>query len=320
VLSPLHLRTLIAVVRTGSFADAARRLGYTGSAVSQQIAALERAVKMPLFERDARSIRATPAAEILAARALQALASFDALQHDINEIAEGALGRIRLGSFPTASRAILPTALAAFSRDYPKVEIQLDEGEPEELIGLLEEGDVDVTLVYHYDLVPRRWPAELIRSPLLSESLILLLPSGHRLAGRSGLQLGDLADDTWISTREGTSGAVCLRRLCANAGFQPQIDFQSNNYAVIHAFVRSALGVALVPALGYEPGEGVAAVQLPDVTARRHVEALSRRGDSNKTVETIRDALRKGATAASEASVRLDPDLPHSVLAHEAAG
>src|SRR3981189_3516002 len=100
MLNPVHLRTLTMVIRTGSFADAARRLGYTGSAVSQQIAALERAVKMPLFERDAHSVRPTPAGEFLAERAREALAALGSLEDDIRGMSQGSIGRLPLGAFP----------------------------------------------------------------------------------------------------------------------------------------------------------------------------------------------------------------------------
>ena len=294
-LNPVHLRTLIAVIRTGSFADAARRLGYTGSAVSQQIAALERAVKMPLFERDARSIRATATAELLASRAHLALAGLDSLGADVQEMAQGTLGRVRIGSFPTASRSLLPMALATFKNDFPNVEILLDEAETKELVGLLQDGEIDLTLVYHYDLVPRQWPRELRRYTLLTEDLTLLLPREHRFVDLDGLQLADLEDEIWISTREGTAGTQCLRHACATAGFEPIIDFRTNDYDAIRAFVRAGLGIALVPALGHVESDGVVSVRIDDLKAQRHVVALHRPGNSNAAVAAVLAAVEAAA-------------------------
>ena len=108
MLEPLHLRTLSTVLQTGSFAAAARRLGYTPSAVSQQIAALERAIRLPLFEREARSIRPTPAAAFLSTRGQEVLATLGALQDDLRGLADGSIGTVRLGSFPTAGEHLLP--------------------------------------------------------------------------------------------------------------------------------------------------------------------------------------------------------------------
>ncbi|UYM07271.1 LysR family transcriptional regulator [Solicola gregarius] len=303
MLNPVHLRTLTAVVRTGSFADAARRLGYTASAVSQQIAALERAVQVPLFERDAHSITATPAAEFLAERAHDALLALDGLDDDVRGLAAGELGRLRLGSFPTASERLLPGGLSAYRDDHPDVRVELDEGEPAELVALLRDGELDVAVVYRYDLVPQRWPAGLVRTPLVDERLLLLLPDGHPLVRPARVTLADLADETWVRTREGSSGATCLDRMCAVADFVPRVSVRSNDYDVIREFVRSGLGIALVPALAHEPAEGIATRTLDDVDVRRHVLALHRATGVGPTAPVLIAAL---AAAAVDVAARID--------------
>ncbi|UPK74954.1 LysR family transcriptional regulator [Nocardioidaceae bacterium SCSIO 66511] len=296
MLNPVHLRTLTAVIRTGSFADAARQLGYTASAVSQQIAALERAVQLPLFERDAHSITATPAAEFLAERARDSLSALDGLDDDVRGLVAGELGRLRLGSFPTASERLLPGGLAAYRQAHPDVRVELDEGEPAELVALLRDGELDVAVVYRYDLVPQRWPAGLTRTPLVEERLVLLLPDGHRLAGEQTVTLADLEDETWVRTREGSSGATCLDRICAEADFVPQVSVRSNDYDVIREFVRSGLGIALVPALAHVPAEGIVARSLDDVDVRRHVLALHRPIGAGPSAPAAVDALTSAAT------------------------
>jgi DNA-binding transcriptional LysR family regulator len=294
MLNPVHLHTLRMVIRTGSFADAARRLGYTGSAVSQQIAALEKAVKMPLFERDAHSVRPTPAGEFIAERARDALAALGSLEDDIRGMAAGSIGRLRLGSFPTASDKLLPLTLAAYARDHPEVEILLDEGEPDELIPLLQVAELDMALVYRYNLVPHPWPRTLNATRLLDEELLLLLPNGHRLAA-GAIQLGDLEAETWISTREGTSGASSLRRLCAGAGFVPHVGYRSNDYDVITNFVRSRLGIALIPALGHVPNDDVIATHIERVQVSRRVTVLHGSTKANPTVIGVVQALQASA-------------------------
>lgn len=295
MLNPVHLRTLTTVIRTGSFADAARQLGYTGSAVSQQIAALERTVRMPLFERDAHSIRPTPAGEFIAERARDALAALSALEDDIRGMSEGSTGRLRLGSFPTASENLLPLMLAKYAREHPQVEILLDEGEPDELVPLLQVAELDLALVYRYSLVPQPWPKTLKAINLLDEELLLLLAKDHHLAGASGILLSDLRAETWISTREGTSGASCLRRICAGAGFAPQIGYRSNDYDVITSFVRSGLGIALVPVLGYVPTDDVIAVRIEDVQVRRQVAVVHGSTKANPVVVGVVSALQAAA-------------------------
>ncbi|WP_188189871.1 LysR family transcriptional regulator [Nonomuraea sp. SYSU D8015] len=301
MLNPLHLRTLTAVLNAGSFAAAARRLGYTASAVSQQIAALERAVRMPLFERGAQTITPTPAARYLVSRAYDVLAALDALEEDVRGMSEGTIGRLRLGSFPTASQRLLPIALASYAGTHPSVETVLDEGEPDELIPLLRAGELDLALVYRYDPVPRAWPRDLQEIGLLEEELLLLLPGGHSLAAAETVALDDLKQETWVSTREGTAGASCLRRLCAPAGYEPRVDYRSNDYGVIRGLVRSGLGVALVPALAHVPSQGVVTARLSGVEARRRIAAVHR---------GTNPAVTGAVWSLCQAAARLAAELP----------
>lgn len=308
MLNPLHLRTLVEVVRTGSFAAAARRLGYTPSAVSQQISALERAVALPLFEREAHSVRATPAAGLLAERSLELLASFGSLDDEIEAISAGRLGRLRLGSFPTASARVLPRGLAAFVADHPGVDVQLDEGEPDELLPLLQSGDMDLALVYRYDLVPRRWPRRLVETPLLHEDLLVHLPSGHALAGRPALELTDLDGETWIASRETTAGATCLVRACSAAGFAPKVAFRSNDYDVVQGLVAAGLGIALIPALAHAvPVAGVTVLPLAAPRLQRHVSALHRAAGAGAPVQGALRAFQQAAGLLERHVVNVTP-------------
>ncbi|MGW1719808.1 LysR family transcriptional regulator [Streptomyces sp. NPDC002156] len=298
MLNPIHLHTLQAVLRTGSFADAARQLGYTGSAVSQQMSALERQVRAPLFERGAHGVRPTPTAEFIARRSLEALGSLRALEDDVALLLDGVVGRLRLGSFPTASEHLLPRALSAFTADHPQVDVQLDEGEPAELLPMMESHELDVVLVYHYGLVPRRWPKGLCAERLLTEDLLLLTPADHPLIGDSdgdGPSIELLAKETWITTRPGTSAASMLRRLCAAAGFEPLVAYRSNNYAVLRGLVAAGLGVAVVPALGYAPVPGVTCTPLAHPDAYRQVVALRSPGATDGVWHTMLTALRTSA-------------------------
>lgn len=173
MLNPLHLRTLAAVLRTGSFAAAASSWAYAPSAVSQQVSALERETQLVLFERAARSARPTQAAELLAQRSGELLALLDALQDDVGRLAGGRLGHLRVGSFPTASLHLVPLVLARLALRAPDVRIVLDEGEPDELLPLVADLRIDLALVYEYDLVPRNWPPGLVRTTLQVEELAL---------------------------------------------------------------------------------------------------------------------------------------------------
>jgi DNA-binding transcriptional LysR family regulator len=300
MLNPLHLRTLTTVLQTGSFAVAARQLGYTPSAVSQQIAALERATRLPLFEREARSIRPAPAAAILASRGQEVLAVLGALQDDLRGLADGSRGTVRLGSFPTASEQLLPAALAGLAVSQPSVEVLLDEGEPVELTPRLQDGDLDLALVYRYTRVPGRRPRGLTVTPLLREDLVLMLPADHPLGTVGEIPLEQLAEAVWVTSRQGSEGATCLQRMCADAGFQPRITYRSNDYDVIRGFVRSGLGIALVPVLGLVRDPGVITVHPAGMRAHRYVGVLTREDVRNPAVHGVIAALVDSARAQHE--------------------
>ncbi|MFI5688486.1 LysR family transcriptional regulator [Streptomyces sp. NPDC051636] len=296
MLRPLHLLTLKAAVRSGSFAVAARDLRYTASAVSQQIAALEKETGLVLFEREAHSIRATAAAHRLVELGTPVLAALDDLDYQVQQLATGATGRLRLGSFPTASVRLVPAALAALVATHPKAQIQLTEGEPGELVTALGQGELDLALVYEYALSPRHWPDELTRHTLLREDLLLLSPSGNRL----NVGLPGLSRARWITSREGTGGAQALIRLCAAAGFDADIAFRSNDYDVVRELVSARLGVAVVPALGHAATAGIDATRLTERFAHRTVLALHRTENSNPLLGTTLSALRNAVPEAED--------------------
>jgi len=309
VLNPVHLHTLRVVLRTGSFAEAARRLGYTGSAVSQQIVALERQLKTTLFERDAHSIRPTPSAEYIATRSGEALGVLQALEDDIGLLLGGVVGRLRLGSFPSASELLLPSAVSAFKTEHPHVRVELDEGEPQDLVPLLQSRELDVALVYRYNLVPRPWPETMSTIRLLREDLLIVMPETHPGAAGPEVDVRDLADDTWLATNEGTSAAAMLRQLCRSLGFEPEVSYRSNNYAVIQGLVSAGLGVAIVPALGYRPAAGLAAARIADGDLHREVFVAAPLTAPAMLVDALVAALRDSAAG-----------LAHQALGITAAG
>jgi DNA-binding transcriptional LysR family regulator len=289
LLKPLHLLTLKAVVRSGSFAIAARDLGYTASAISQQISALEKESGLTLFEREAHGIRATAAAHRLVDLGARVLAALDELDYEVRELASGATGRLRLGTFPTAGVRLVPSALSALGETHPRAQIQLEEGEPDELVAALSTGDLDVAVVYEYGLSPRLWPDGLTCHHLLREDLVLLRARDSGLSA----QLSNLAPARWITSREGTAGALSLARLCAAAGFDATVAFRSNNYDVVRELVCAGLGVAVVPALGHAPSEGIEATRLTQRAAHRDVMVMHRRETSNPLLVTMLNSLRR---------------------------
>lgn len=299
VLNPIHLRTLQECVRTGSFAEAGRDLGYTASAVSQQMVLLEKAIGAPLFERSARSARSTALAVQLAERSRDALGALEALEREVRAMVTGEEGKLRLASFATANSRVLPEVLAAVISQRPNAEVQLDEGEPDEVIDGVLDGVLDAAVVFEYDLDPRQWPVELCVDELLAEPLRLVLPQKHRLADCPRVELHRLAEDNWICTRQDTAGARSLVRLAAAAGFVPRITFRSNDYSVIRDLVGRDLGVALLPGLAI-PDDRVRVVRIAGWQPYRRVKVLYRKQNTNPLLPIALTHLARSCEAVAE--------------------
>lgn len=299
MLNPIHLRTLQECVRTGSFAEAGRALGYTASAVSQQMVLLERAVGAPLFERSARSARSTGLAVKLAERSRDALGALDTLQREVHSMVVGDEGSLRLASFASANARILPDALAAVVAQRPNAEVQLDEGEPDEVVRDVLDGVVDAAVVFEYDLDPRQWPLELCAEELLAEPLRLALPDSHHLNAANEVELRELAEDPWICTRADTAGAKSLVRLAAATGFVPRIIFRSNDYAVIRDLVARGLGVAVLPGLAIGD-DHVRIARIAGWQPNRRVKILYRKQNTNPLLPIALECLTKSCAALTD--------------------
>jgi DNA-binding transcriptional LysR family regulator len=295
-----HLRALCEVVREGSFAAAGRRLGYTASAVSQQIAGLERAAGVVLFEREAHGIRATTAARYVAAHGEELLMRLDDFDSVLTGLADGAHGRLRLGSFPTANRRIIPQVLASVMTTHPGADVELDEGNTGHLVAGVVEGHVDIAVVHVYALVPERWPPGLTYIELMTEDLLLVMPAAHPRARAEDLRLEDLRGDRWISSQNDTASSRCLRRICAAHGFVQTVAFRTDDYAVVQGLVRAGAGVAIVPEMGYTPDAGVFSAPLRQWTPGRQILALHRAANSNPLLPNGIDALRRACSGRGE--------------------
>ncbi len=297
MLDPVHLVTLQAVLRTGSFAAAAAELQYTPSAVSQQMSSLERSCGIALFERLPRQAAPTAAARALGARSADILAGLRSAELEIATLARGEAGEVRIGCFPTAGARVLPRALAALATSHPDIDIHLDEGEPGDLEPAVLARDLDLALVYRYDLVPVEHAPGLLVTTLFAESLSILLPAAedaHPPGAR--LRVNTLRERTWVAPLEGSAGAVNLDRLCALAGFSPRIAYRSNDYSVVRGLVGAGLGVAIVPGLALpEPDGNDPALQVHPVVGRqvgRRVLAVHRASDRNPLLAPVLAALQ----------------------------
>ncbi|MFM9369965.1 LysR family transcriptional regulator [Streptomyces sp. Da 82-17] len=312
MLTPTQLQAIRDVVATGSLRDAARRLGYSPSAVSQQIAAVERALGVPLFERSPRSVRPTAAGAQLARRAARLLADLEAAEDEMRSFAAAERGRLHLGSFWSAGFRLMPAVLTDFLRDRPHVDVRYEEGDPPVTLPAVAEGRLDLAVIFEYGTVPRNDPPDLERTLILEEPLYVLVPRRHRLARRRRIQVGDLAEERWICYREDTDAARCLFHICAEGGFRPEVIFRTNDYNLPFELVRNGLGVAIVPELALSKSDDVHLIRLAGPTHVRRVFAVRRSGDPNPFLDQAVTVLRTAA-AGIEQQVAAAGELPSAV-------
>jgi molybdate transport repressor ModE-like protein len=280
-----HLRVLRAVARAGSYSAAARELGLTQPAISQQMKALEKSVGTPLVARVGRETRLTEAGEVLTRHANGVLAGLAAAEEELAAIAGLSAGRVRLVSFPTACSALVPAAVARLRAAEPGVRVSLVEAEPPEAVAMLRAGECEVALAFRYpDGAPADAAAggcadwtDLDVRPLLEDRLVGVLPAGHRLAGRGEEQpvgLDELAGEQWIAGCPQCRGQ--LVEMCAAAGFAPDIDFATDDYPAVVSLVATGLGVAVLPEMAMESVRRSGVEVVPVVpSVRREVAALT---------------------------------------------
>jgi DNA-binding transcriptional LysR family regulator len=250
VLDVRRLRVLREVARRGSLAGAADVLSYTPSAVSQQIAALEREAGTRLLERRARGVVLTEAGQTLVEHADVILGRLEAAEAALAELADLRRGHLRMASFATAGARVLPRAIDAFRAQHPGVELTVGQASPMESVERLRAGRLDLALTVDLDERPAEG-VEVIH--LFEDPVQLALHSGHRLASKEDLRLEDLAHETWIDVPRATSGGQVLARACTRAGFAPRVSFESDDYTVIQELVGAGAGVALLPDLALIP-------------------------------------------------------------------
>jgi len=251
MLDVRRLRVLREVATHGSFSAAAEALSYTQSAVSQQIAALEREAGARLVERYARGVKLTDAVRVLVGHTDVILARLADAEEELRAINGLRGGRLRLAAFPSACATLMPLAVARFRERHPDVELSICPAEPEEGRALLRAGEVDIALsIGPTFALPGPDDADVEALLLLDDPLYILLSRDHPLAGRRNLKLTDLAAEAWIiGTAATCPDTAIFLRACQTAGFEPYIARNLDDYNAIQGFVAAGMGVSFIPDL-----------------------------------------------------------------------
>ncbi|MCC3766445.1 LysR family transcriptional regulator, partial [Streptomyces sp. UNOC14_S4] len=288
-----RLRALHAVAVHGSISGAATALGFTPSAVSQQITKLERETRTALLDRHARHVTLTPAAEALAETARQVVALLEQAETGLEAQRRTPCGTLRLAAFPTACRSLVPGMLADLTRRYEELDCRLVEADPSHALGLVTEGEVDMAIVHDWHNVTLVVPSALATYEVGEDVGDVLLHEDHPMADRRGLTLDDLLDQRWISHSPGAMCHSWLERTFTDRGLRPDIAYYADEFQSQIALVAAGLGAAVVPRLGRGPlPPDVRAIPLDPGPHRKIYAVWRRQTGSRPSIRAALGALR----------------------------
>jgi molybdate transport repressor ModE-like protein len=295
--SPLdvgRLRLLREVGLRGSIAGAARAVGLTPSAVSQQLAVLERETGTALVDRSPRGVALTGAGHALAARAEQVLDVLAAARADLDRLAGSVAGPVRIASVASAAATVVSAAVAALRASGPGIDVSVVAAEPERGIGLLLTGDVDIAVVDEYDYVPLALPDAAVVRELGVEPLVVVRPSGT--APRRA-RLVHLADADWVMPPEDAACGRAVRAACRTVGYEPRVRWETDDMLLLVRAVAQGHGVAVLPRRSVPDGVTDVDVQIlrePALT-RRLVAVARASAAARPVIGEVLDALSKAS-------------------------
>lgn len=296
MLDVRRLRLLRELARRETIAAVADAMSYTPSAVSQQLAVLEREAGVSLLERSGRRVVLTPAGEALVGHADAIVERLEQADAELAGVREGLGGPLRIGMFPSAGRTIVPAALARLERQHPRLQPMVTVVDAGRVADGLRSGELDVALVHDYDFVPAPPDDTVDTVPLLVEPMYLAYSGSADVAGESLAELlAPWRAASWITARPGTTGHAMVVRACESAGFTPRIRHHVNEFSAVLSFVEAGQGVSLVPELAVAGAPS--AVRLTRLPLHRRSRVACRRGaGGHPAVAAFVDALRAVVT------------------------
>ncbi|GAA3495837.1 hypothetical protein GCM10019016_029380 [Streptomyces prasinosporus] len=289
-----RLRVLRAVAEHGSFNRAATALRLTASAVSQHVAALERSLGARVVTRSTRGVTLTRAGRIMVGAAESVAAELAHAQRQITRLGTGRT-LLTVATFTSGGRSLLPGALSRLTAVHPGIVLHIREGEPEDVLPLVRRGAVDLALAYHFDgPVPAGPGPGLEWTPLLEDPLYVVLPQGHRLAGRGALDLTELATEPWVLGCLKTE--AYLRRYAERAGFDPEVRGTTTDYFFARSLVAAGTGISLIPSIALTPEiAGLRTLPIKPPGPVRHIGVAAAGRDDQPHVSALIHALREQA-------------------------
>jgi molybdate transport repressor ModE-like protein len=298
MLDPRRLRALREVQARGSIAAAAQALGYTASAVSQSIAAMERYLDLQLLERTSRGVSLTPAGMRLVEHADVILAHLDAAEREAQALrSQDAAISLTLAAFASGAE-LVARAASELAQSRPNTELRVVEADPGYSLPELRSGNVDVALTYVNDGLPATAPAWMEELLLVTEPVLAIVPERHPLADRDAIRLVELAAERFIAEPAADHRPFTLVA-CHGAGFDPEVAGYSSDFALTTALVAQGGAVALIPRMALRHAAGVVAIPLAQPQLTRRVFAATRVGNARvPSVAALLGALRRAASEA----------------------
>jgi DNA-binding transcriptional LysR family regulator len=272
------LSALRAVDTHGSVVAAADALGFTPSAISQQVKRLERQTSVALLERVGRGVMLTREGRHLVDAGGQLLADLESIESGLHQQAGTVAGHLRITAFSTAMRGLVAPRVRDLRVAHPELALSLTEREPWDTIEVVSSGQADVGVAHSWGDVPLAIPEHLATTALADDVADVVVHASHPLAVRARVSPRDLVDEGWIATPEGTICREWLLRMYQGTGRQPLIAHESMEFQSHLALVRAGLGIALVPRLGREElSDDLVALRTHDPVPTRSIVAVHRR-------------------------------------------
>lgn len=289
-----QLRILRELGELGSVTAVADALLVTPSAISQQLRLLQRAIPVPLTERQGRRLVLTDAGQALAGAAVEVETALARARHSVEEFVGQPDGEVSVAAFHSAGAAFFPPLLRALAGPGTPVPRLADEDVRQEDFPRLTR-EYDLVLAHRLDHAPP-WPDTVTVTTLLREPLDVALPVGHRLAAKRRVTPGDVADEPWITVHDGFPVLATIEAIAAAAGRRLHLAHRINEFAVVAEAVAAGGGIALMPRWTMRPHPALVLRPLSGVRATRHVDALCRpERTARAAVRTVLMELRRAA-------------------------
>ncbi|MEN9893268.1 MAG: HTH-type transcriptional activator CmpR [Pseudomonadota bacterium] len=284
----VSIRLAVDCARTGNLTAAARASNLVLPAASRRLKELERALDAPLFERHSRGLTPTAAGRVFLARGLSLLRELDLLVEELADAQEGVVRHVHLCASSAAITQFLSPLLAAYAALRPEVQVDLEEQMSEQVVAALREGRAEVAVfVAGPDL--RGLDVRGFRR----DELVLVVPKGHRLAGRTPIAFADTLDEPWISLNAGAAVLQAQQQAALAAGRRFRLRTQVRSFDAMAHMVASGLGIAAMPKGTARPllvSMGLQCRPLADDWARREIQ-VAIRTDADATATALRDFL-----------------------------